>query len=78
MRCNKATYAKMCLKNTILGIVCHGLCHHKTGIFRNSLQIDRFMLPIELGLGLAFLGILERYDTNDEGHLFVVPTRREI
>jgi hypothetical protein len=78
MRCNKATGAKMCLKNTFLGIVCHGLCHHKTEIFRNSLQIDRFMLPIELGLGLAFLGGLERYDTNDEDHLFVVQARRKI
>ena len=78
MRCNKATGAKMCLKNTFLGIVCYGLFHHKTGIFRNSLHIDLFMLPIEYGPGFAFLGILERYDTNDEGHLLVVPTRREI
>ena len=50
----------------------------RIGIFRNPLQIYPFMLPIELGLGLAFLGVLERYDTNDEGYLFVVPTRREI
>ena len=69
---------KKCQKNTFLGIVCYGLFHHKTGIFRNSLHIDLFMLPIEYGPGFAFLGILERYDTNDEGHLLVVPTRREI
>jgi hypothetical protein len=36
------------------------------------------MLPIELGLGLAFLGILERCNTNDEDYLFVVPTRGEV
>ena len=50
----------------------------RIGIVRNPLQINRFMVPIEYGPGLALLGILERYDTNDESHLFVVPTRREI
>jgi len=36
------------------------------------------VLPIEYGPGLAFLGIPERYDTNDEDYLLVVQTRREI
>lgn len=70
--------AKKCLKNTILGTICHGLCHREIGTFRNPLQIYRFMLPIEYGFRLALLGTPERCDTHDEDYLFVVPTRREI
>ncbi len=68
---------KKCLDNTILGTICYGLFRREIGTFRNPLQIYRFMLPIELGLGFAFLETLERYDTNDEDYLFVVPARRE-
>jgi hypothetical protein len=50
---------KKCQENTILDTFCYGLFHPEIGTFRNPLQIYPFMLPIELGLRFAVLGIRE-------------------